>query len=220
MGPAAQALARARAVLPAAVTVGAVAVGEAEAWPDEIAALPRAVPQRKAEFAAGRAAARAALAGLGLPPVALPRMPDRLPLWPPGLRGSIAHCATVAVACATRAPLSPGIDIEPDAPLPPDLVEVIATRRELAGDLPPHAGRIVFSAKEAVFKAQFPLARAWLDFPDITVTLRPDGSFAARLERAIRPEGTGPAFPRFHVFTGRWRAAGGLIVTAATVPAG
>jgi 4'-phosphopantetheinyl transferase EntD len=216
-------LALARAVLPGAVTVGAAAIGAAgaapaeawpsEAWPEEIAALPRAVPRRRAEFAAGRAAARMALAGLGLPPVALPPLPDRLPRWPPGIRGSIAHCATVAVACATRAALSPGIDIEPDAPLPPDLAEAVAAPRELAGDLPAHAARIVFAAKEAVFKAQFPLTRTWLDFADLVVTLGRDGRFVARLDRAAHGGGACP-----EAVAGRWIAAGGLIVTGAVVP--
>jgi 4'-phosphopantetheinyl transferase EntD len=220
---AALALRLARAALPAEVSVGACRVGAGEVWDDEAAALPRAVPKRRAEFAAGRTAARAALAGLGLAPVSLPRLPDRLPLWPPGLRGSIAHCDTVAVAAATRAPLSPGIDVEPDAPLPADLVEVVASRRELAVTLPVNVARLVFCAKEAAFKAQFPLTRAWLDFADLTVTLTADGGFTARLNRDAGGAGQAQATRRLarnETITGWWRAAGGLIVAAAALPVG
>jgi 4'-phosphopantetheinyl transferase EntD len=218
---AAMALRLARAALPTEVSVGSCAVGAGEAWADEAEALPRAVPKRRAEFAAGRTAARAALAGLGLAPVALPRLPDRLPLWPPGLRGSIAHCDTVAVAAATRAPLSPGIDVEPDAPLPADIVEVVATRRELAASLPVNVARLVFAAKEAAFKAQFPLTRAWLDFADLTVTLTADGGFTARLNRDAGGAGhtrAVRALARHRIIAGWWQAAGGLIVAAAAVP--
>ncbi len=211
-GTVALALRLVRAVLPETVSVGAVAVGAAEAWPDEMAAVARAVPKRQAEFAAGRAAARAALAGLGLPPVSLPRLPDRLPLWPPGIRGSIAHCDWVALAAVTRSPILPGIDVEPDAPLPEDLVPVVSTPAERASAGHPNAARLVFSAKEAIFKAQFPRFRAWLDFADLAVRLDPGGTFSARLQRASG------ALPQGHAFAGRWRAEGGLIVTAVAEP--
>ncbi|MFN3643026.1 MAG: 4'-phosphopantetheinyl transferase [Gemmobacter sp.] len=208
-------------MLPPAVTVGSAAVGAAAPWPEETAALPRAVPRRIAEFAAGRAAARDALAGLGLPPVVLPRGADRLPVWPDGIRGSISHCATLAIAAATRADLWPGLDVEPDAALPADLIPVIATPAEIGAGLTCHAARRLFSAKEAAFKAQFPATRVWLDFQDLAVTFQPDGSFTARLVRAVggpAVPGPMPRLPRGHRLAGHWAVRGGLIVTAVMLP--
>ena len=142
-------------------------------WPEERPAVAKAVPQRVAEFAAGRQAARTALAALGHPPVALPMGPDRAPVWPKGIAGSISHAAGIAVAVVRHgAPI--GIDIEEDSPLPEDLWPSLTSPEERAAFPPGDSGqqvRRVFAAKEALFKAQAQGARAMFGFDAARVTL-------------------------------------------------
>ncbi|EBA06348.1 4'-phosphopantetheinyl transferase superfamily protein [Sagittula stellata] len=134
----------------------------------EAASVARAVPARRQEFAAGRLAARRALAGLRPDdrPTDLPAGPDRLPLWPAGLTGSISHAAGLAVAAVARSPVRLGIDLEADKPLDPDLVPEICLPSEYGTP----AVR-VFSAKEAVFKAEYPHTRVMHGLHGIEVDL-------------------------------------------------
>ena len=89
---------------------------------DEQAGITSAVPSRRAEFVAGRTLARVAMRRLGLPPQALPVGPDRAPLWPANIVGSITHAAgycAVAVGARCASSSAPGLrsiglDLEPD----------------------------------------------------------------------------------------------------------
>ena len=148
-------------------------------WPGE-SLSSGAVAVRRREFAAGRAAARQALARAGLVATAIPAGPDRAPLWPDGATGSISHSRHIAVALASdiRHTCGIGVDTEPALPLQADLrAEIVGPDDRLSGaDLPDLvAARLCFSVKETVFKAQFPLTRRWLDFRDIAVGLTPAG---------------------------------------------
>jgi 4'-phosphopantetheinyl transferase EntD len=153
-------------------------------WPEERAAMTGAVPARLAEFAAGRRAARRALAALGEPPVALPMGQDRAPTWPAGISGSIAHAAGFAIAVARHGgPL--GVDLEEDAPIEPDLWPLLCAPDELRQLEDGDTGRLVrwvFAAKEAVFKAQEAGQRAMFGHDAVAVTLVADG-FRARFNR-------------------------------------
>ena len=85
----------------------------------------------------------------------------------------------------------------------------------LAGEWPAVCwDRLLFSAKESVYKAWFPLTGRWLGFEDADVTITPDGTFTARLLTEL----TGTQPPRVS-FDGRWLARDGLVLTAITVPA-
>ncbi len=147
-----------------------IAEGDEGAFPDPSEPLAR----RRAS-GAGRLAARSCLAGLGGPPdAALPRAPGGFPIWPPGFVGSIAHDEkkAVAVAARTKDILALGVDVEPAAPLPPDVAEIAlfgAERREVADD--PARSRAIFAAKEAVYKAINPLDGSPLEYEDIAVDL-------------------------------------------------
>ena len=167
-----------RLLFPAGVAVAAEPVrpgAEVTLWPEERRAITGAVPARQAEFAAGRSAARRVLEGLGHPAVPLPMDKDRAAIWPPGIAGSIAHAAGLAVAVARRGSVL-GVDLETDAPVEPDLWPLLCTPDELArltGDIG-HLVRRVFAAKEAVFKAQAPDRRAMFGFEAVGVTLAKD----------------------------------------------
>lgn len=123
---------------------------------------------------AARRVARALLARLGFPGCALPRTASGAPEWPADVTGSLAHDARVAVAAVAmrRDVRSLGIDVEPAEPLPPELVDIVATdeeRRRIGED--PYRGRLLFAAKEATYKAVYQLDQQFLDFPDIEVDL-------------------------------------------------
>lgn len=177
------------AMFPADVAVAVCTLAAADPrdlWPEERAAIAGAVPQRLAEFAAGRQAARAALAALDEAPVALPMGPDRAPLWPTGISGSIAHAAGIAVAVVRHGPPL-GVDIEEDAPIPPDLWPVITSPEERENLPPGDTGQLIrqiFAAKEALFKAQAPETRAMFGFDAVTVTLA-TGRFEAIFRNGV-----------------------------------
>ncbi|MFI6449188.1 4'-phosphopantetheinyl transferase [Kitasatospora sp. NPDC050543] len=192
-------------------------------FPEEQAHIARSVPHRQAEFHAVRACARRALAALGRPAVPLVPGPRGEPRWPDGVVGSMTHCAGYRAAALAPAAelLGVGIDAEPDQPLPDGVLEAVARPEELprlAELARAHpalsADRLLFSAKESVYKAWFPLTGLMLDFSEASLTFAPDGTFTARL---LVP-GPVVAGRRLPGFEGRWLAASGLVVTAVAVP--
>ena len=164
---------------------------DVELFPEELAALGRAVEKRRHEFITARACARRALARLDVAPCAIANGERGQPLWPRGVVGSITHCAGYrACAVAHEAQVvGVGIDAEPHAPLPEGVLGQIARGEErpllarLARAEPAvHWDRLLFCAKEAVYKVWFPLAACWLGFEDATLTLDSSGrAFQARL---------------------------------------
>jgi 4'-phosphopantetheinyl transferase EntD len=193
-------------------------------FPEEEAVVARAVDKRRREFAAVRACARAGLARLGVPPVPILPGARGAPQWPPGIVGSMTHCAGYRAAAVARAEdmLTLGVDAEPDGRLPDGVLDAVATADERAGldalasGAPgPSWDRLLFCAKEAVYKAWFPLTQRWLGFKEAAVTISPaDGTFDARL----LVEGPVLDGRRLAGFTGRWLARDGLILTAIAVP--
>jgi 4'-phosphopantetheinyl transferase EntD len=193
--------------------------------PGEWAAIARAVATRRMEFATARACARAALARLGQPPVPILRGPRGAPQWPAGVTGSITHCVgyrAAAVAWTSDA-VALGLDAEPNEALPGAVAEMIALeeeRAQIAGLAASEPGicwdRLLFCAKESVYKAWFPLTSRWLDFKAAHITIDPaDGTFTAGL---LVP---GPlvAGSPLRVLRGRWLVGRGMVATAIVVPA-
>lgn len=193
-----------------------------ELFPAEAELVHRAVDKRRQEFATARRCAREALAALGHPPAPLLPGERGAPQWPEGVTGSITHCpgyraAAVALVTSLR---TIGIDAEPHEPLPDGILPSIASDDESAAvaelsrrDDGVAWDRLLFCAKEAVYKAWFPLTRRWLGFEEAEITIDRDGSFAARLLVDATVDGvplTG--------FAGRWSAGRGLLLTAIAVP--
>jgi 4'-phosphopantetheinyl transferase EntD len=184
---------------------------ESAMWPIEAAAVAGAVPERRREFGTVRHCAREALRQIGAPAVAILPDGDGAPRWPAGVVGSLTHCAGYRGAAVARsgALRSVGIDAEPHAALPSEVLDLVLREDERswpewAAGL--HRDRVVFCVKEAVFKAWFPLTRRWLDFADVSVTLGSDGAFDARVHEDRR-------------FSGRWLVDRGLVVAATAVAA-
>ncbi len=198
--------------------------------PQEEAVISRAVDKRRREFRTVRHCARQALRELGLPPAAVLPGEHREPLWPPGVVGSMTHCAgyrAAALACS-RDMLTVGIDAEPHQPLPPDVLGTIALADEqiriaelTAAHSALHWDRLLFCAKETVYKAWFPLMQCWLGFHDAAVTIDAGvsdptkGTFSARL--LVRgPLLSGRSLTHFD---GRWLVRDRLVITAIAIPA-
>jgi len=157
---------------------------------DEVRYVARTAPKRAAEFAAGRACARAALAQLGILDFALRVGPDREPLWPAEAIGSITHttgfCGVVVAPRASIAAL--GIDVEVRNAVRRELWPRICTdsERQSLANLPPERASelatVVFCVKEAFFKCQYALTHEWLNFGDVCVELEPDVDGAVRVQ--------------------------------------
>ncbi|WP_260640175.1 4'-phosphopantetheinyl transferase family protein [Streptomyces angustmyceticus] len=194
--------------------------------PEEEPLVAHAVAKRTREFAAGRWCARRAMAGLGSPPVPILPGPRGEPRWPSGLVGAITHCEGYAAAAVARSAevLALGVDAEPAKPLPDGVLEAVALPGERAalpqslyGAPPLPWDRLLFSAKESVYKAWFPMTRRPLEFEDAWLTFDPDdGTFTARL---LVP-GWRLGDSVLTGFQGRWAVRAGLVMTAVAVPAG
>ena len=209
-------------ILPAAVAAEETFGDDpaAEIFPEEREAIGKAVVKRRQEFITGRACARAALARLGLPPAPILRGERGEPQWPAGVVGSITHCAGYR-ACAVahrRDVLTIGLDAEPHGPLPGGVLTAVAgpgeqaRLTELAAAQPGvHWDRLLFSAKESVYKAWFPVTGQWLGFSDAAVDFSPSGGrFTARILLDDAP---------INNFEGRWLVVNGLLATAIVVAA-
>ena len=210
-------------LLPAAVvTVEATETDwTAPLLPEEEPLVARAVEKRRREFAAGRSCARRALAQLGWSDFPLLVGPRREPVWPPGIVGAITHCPGYCAAAVARAAVvrSLGIDAEVRGPLPEGVADMVCTEAELRhtaaldGD---HWGVVLFSAKESIYKAWYPLAQRWLDYRDAELTLDLErGIFRARILLQLEPG----VFP-WNPLEGRFVVGPDRVYTAVTVPAG
>jgi 4'-phosphopantetheinyl transferase EntD len=193
-------------------------------YPEEEAVVARAVDKRRREFTTARVCARAALARIGVPPAPLVPGYRGAPTWPAGVVGSMTHCATYRAAAVARADhiVTIGVDGEPDEPLPDGVLESVSSAGEravLARLTADHPGvcwdRLLFSAKEAVYKAWFPLTGRWLGFEEATVAF--DTGTKGFTARLLVP---GPVVSGRPLtgFTGRWLSRDGLLLTAIALP--
>ncbi|MFI7663105.1 4'-phosphopantetheinyl transferase [Micromonospora parva] len=203
---------------------------EASLHPTEEEAVAGAVESRRREFATVRACARKVLAELGGPPAPILPGPRGSPQWPAGFVGSMTHCDGYRAAALARAGdvLTIGVDAEPNRPLPEGILGAIALPREaesvqgLLRTVPEvHWDRLLFSAKESVYKAWFPLTGRFLEFEDVLIRLAGprngeapgQGQFTAELAVA------GP-WPTGRAVRGRWIAGSGLICTSVVLANG
>jgi 4'-phosphopantetheinyl transferase EntD len=191
---------------------------------EEEAVIAKAVDKRRREFTTARACARAALGQLGLPPVPIVPGDRGAPQWPAGVVGSITHCEGYRACAVARGSdiVTIGLDAEPHAKLPDgvlDAVSLAPERTRIAALSAAEPGvcwdRLLFCAKESVYKAWFPLTGRWLGFEDACVDFDPGAqTFDARL-MVPGPVVNGKPLSGF---TGRWLVSRGLIVTAIVIP--
>ncbi|MFG2619454.1 4'-phosphopantetheinyl transferase [Streptomyces sp. NPDC048507] len=193
--------------------------------PQEAALVARSVERRRLEFATARHCAHQALDALGAPWAPLLATPRGLPVWPGGVRGAITHTTgyhAAAVAHGSRV-AALGIDAEPDRPLPRGVLASIALPQEITqvGELAARHpslnwDKLLFSAKESVYKAWFPQTSLALSFEDALIRIDPvRRTFSAR----VLPPALVRAHPGLSSFAGRWTARAGTVLTAITVDA-
>lgn len=189
--------------------------------PDEEPLVAKSVAKRRNEFVTVRYCARQALGELGVEPVPILKGEKGEPCWPGGIVGSLTHCegyrgAVVARQAEVR---SVGIDAEPHGVLPDGVLDAIslpAERAELQ-QLPSglHWDRILFCAKEATYKAWYPVTHRWLGFEDAHIVFDVDdtgtaGGFVSRV--LIDP--AAEHGPPLETLAGRWSVRDGLALTA------
>ncbi|MGC3971851.1 MAG: 4'-phosphopantetheinyl transferase superfamily protein [Pirellulales bacterium] len=197
--------------------------------PREAAEIERAVDKRRREYTTVRHLARAALAELGIEPAPILKGDKGQPLWPRGVVGALTHCdgfrgAVVGRSMGVR---TVGIDAEPHLPLPGGVLPTVSVESERAV-LAGRGGdglawdRLLFCAKEATYKAWFPITGRWLGFEDAEITFeRTDwaeggasGVFHSRiLIDGAASDGGAPLLG----FDGRWRIASGIIAASIAV---
>ncbi|MFM9376294.1 4'-phosphopantetheinyl transferase [Gordonia sp. VNK21] len=217
---------------------------DAALLPPEESLIAQAVPKRRREFTTARHCARTALGDLGVAPAPILRGERGMPLWPSGTVGSLTHCDgyRAAVAGYSMTVRSLGIDAEPHDGLPdgvlghtslPEEREVLAQRAADPEQAGLHWDRLLFCAKEATYKAWFPITGRWLGFEDarIEFTRAPEAAGTARPPSDGAPATAAGTFTStilidpaaadggapLRELSGRWLIARGLILTAIAV---
>jgi len=175
---------------------------------DEWQAIQKATKPRQREFAAGRIAARYAMGRAEC----IPMGEDRAPVWPSGVHGSITHAGGWAVAVAGEAGQLIGVDLELDEPLPADVLDVVLSTAERdwvdQQDFPAHWARVIFSAKECAYKAQYARSTQLFGFETFEVALNLETcEFSAVFQHDV------PPFAKSAALRGRFSRCGGFIMT-------
>ena len=183
------------------VRCAAIADHTAELSADEHDAFSKAVTRRRDEFSTGRWLARRTMAELGLEAGSIARGEQRQPIWPVGTTGSITHADDIAAVAVSPADAcrSVGIDLELWQRVTSDLHRKLFTQAELSrlSSQPEMAAGLIFSAKEAGYKATYPLAGRFIGFHEAEIDVDwQAGQFAIRYvgehsQNAIMEQGEG-----------------------------
>jgi 4'-phosphopantetheinyl transferase EntD len=189
--------------------------------PEEEPLIAKSVAKRRNEFITVRYCARQALGEIGVPPVPILKGEKGEPCWPDGVVGSLTHCDGYRGAAVGRreSMRSVGIDAEPHGVLPHGVLDAISLpveRTEISA-LPAglHWDRILFCAKEATYKAWYPVTRRWLGFEDAHIVFDVDeGGAAGGFESSILIDPAALSGPPLTTMRGRWSVRDGLALTA------
>ena len=181
---------------------------------DDDGALDFAVRRKVRRSRAARAALDQLDASLDVPTVG----DSGEPWWSGDVVGSISHTDACTVAVAARAAdcAGLGVDIELDVPVSSLFARRVCSERELAslveqGRNPEQWALVVFSAKEAVYKLQFPYSKEVVGLRRVEIELQQDESFVATFREAL------PPFARGFQLQGRYRRQHGIIVTSTSL---
>ena len=186
----------------------------------EAAALTNVVDKRRREFATARALAREGLERFfDVRGFDLLNAENRSPIWPRGIEGSISHSNTRAwVALVDAAFGTIGIDGEGRDELKQDLWhltllgEEVAYLETLEASIRGRRALALFSAKEALYKAQYPRSGSFMGYLALRVELGEAGLLRCTFQQAVGP------FSKGFVVHGRW-VDGNELVTAVWIPA-
>jgi len=140
--------------------------------------LPKASALRNKQLCLGRLCAAEALMTSGLDEslalnIAIGQ--NREPLWPNGYIGSISHdrIGAVAIANSTSKVRALGVDVEEWGRMKPEIAEKILHQNDLR-DVPGLGQNelltLIFSAKETLYKALYPIVQTYFGFDSASVT--------------------------------------------------
>lgn len=140
--------------------------------PEEAASVTSKVDRMRDASGAARHVARGLLRQAGLADAPLLKAASGAPVWPVGVVGSMAHDDAFAIAAmaSTASFKSLGIDIEPSEPLAQDVAAIVKMPADVVDGVEERlASRLLFVAKEAVYKAVFPRDQVILGFEDVAI---------------------------------------------------
>lgn len=191
----------------------------------ELPSISRALEPRVSEFAAGRVCARGALEQVGHSPGPIPAGADRAPIWPQGFTGSISHSDGYCVGVASKVKnayqesgvSALGVDIERMGRVVPELWpqlmrdEELSRLQTLSARERDVSATLIFSAKEAFYKAQYSLTGTWVDFGDAAIELLID-SFVVHVKNTALP-----IAQHSRTFKGRYFVSAEQVVTALAI---
>lgn len=188
--------------------------------------LHHASAKRRAEFLAGRWCAQRALWMLNGKECVPGMRQDRAPQWPPGCVGSITHSDTWAAALVAYQTdyLALGLDVEhclsnsEGKKLAPGILTA-AERAHLSRLAPEQLGlmvTLIFSVKESLFKALYPVVGIRFYFADAELTEWNMTTGRARLRLLCH---LGPAWPRGKELDARFYHAEQHIFSLVALPA-
>lgn len=134
----------------------------------------RVVKKRRKEFLLGRAACHTALRSAGIPsPPPILKGPHNEPIWPRGYVGALTHTSEMAICAVAPAHRTRGLGVDVEdlrTQVPEDAYRLVCTNDELTWLLSANPDerttrfKMIFSSKEAVFKAFFPQVRTYIEF--------------------------------------------------------
>jgi 4'-phosphopantetheinyl transferase EntD len=214
-------------VAPVSACIASPDMYDAALFVEEEDYIRKAVPGRRKEYAAGRAAARKALACAGGHVAPIVADADRSPRWPMGFSGSITHCEGFCSAVVARVEdaAALGFDAELSDPLGADVHHLVCRTKDIEHfrRLPRVDGvdwpKLAFSAKESFYKCYYPTTRSLLGFRDVSVAFSIDAEAPARGTFSVVLEDKTKPMPRdATAFEGRWLAMGERVYTGVTLP--
>ena len=177
---------------------------------EEAQALGEVSSVRSQQFSSGRRSAHTAFGHLQIEDHAIGRA-ERIPVWPPGVVGSISHSESLAGAAVGRSEtyLGMGFDLVPIAAVSEKVSQRLLLDSELKWVRDMGSGdwrTALFSAKESVYKAVNPVVGEYLGFRDVTVSVVPDALefFAATLETRESSEIVDAGHGFIHRVEGHW----------------
>ncbi|MGC3871648.1 4'-phosphopantetheinyl transferase family protein [Halomonas sp. GXIMD04776] len=188
--------------------------------------VQRAAPKRRAEFLAGRLCVREASRRLTGSPCVPGITESKAPRWPQGLAGSITHSGTLAAALVAPTSHYRGIGLDAEAIMSLQRGERLAPQiltpneRKWLTSLPvEQRGAFVtqvFSLKESLFKALFPLVGARFYFQDAELI---DWCNESQQARLMLLKTLSPAWPAGTRLQGQYACYEAYMLSLVALPA-
>jgi 4'-phosphopantetheinyl transferase EntD len=198
-----------------------VALSQAEGLIDQLykeerALIEHAIKKRQNDFAVGRLCAKKALSALGIENFPVLMNPKGAPIWPAGVSGSISHAkgCCAAVVAQIQDGESLGLDIEEISRIKESIWEYAFCPEEIVwlrtqSTESPKWASVIFAAKEAFYKAQYPITHSWFGFKDAVILIDKESyEFTVRLLTELGEWSKAKSFKGKYAFFNEHVAAG------------